>query len=65
MCAEGLIEEVIVDNYAVSISIQSQLEDILRQQRETLMSINANNSKTHLLHFLMEQISMSALHTYI
>lgn len=59
VCAEGLIEEVIVDNYAATLSIQSQLDELFRLQQEMLLSVNANNSKTHLLHFLMEQISLN------
>lgn len=59
LCAEGLIEEVIVDNYAATVSIQSQLDELFRLQQEVLLSVNANNSKTHLLHFLMEQISFN------
>jgi len=60
VCAEGLIEEVIVDNYAATVSIQSQLDELFRLQQEMFLSVNATTSKTHLLHFLMEQLSMSA-----
>lgn len=63
-CTEILIEEVIVDNYAATLDIRAQLGELFRQQREMLMSINANNSKTHLLDFLMEQLSVST-HTLI
>jgi hypothetical protein len=59
VCAEGLIEEVMVNHYAATVSLQSQMEDVVRLQREMLLSINANNSKTHLLHFLMEQLSLN------
>ncbi len=57
-CAADLIEELIVGNYSASINIQSQLNEVLRQQREMQMSIDAAQGKTHLLHFLMEQLSL-------
>lgn len=58
ICAEDLIEELIMGNYSASINIQSQLDEVLRQQRMMQMSIDAAHGKTHLLHFLMEQISV-------
>ncbi|OIW32561.1 hypothetical protein CONLIGDRAFT_712867 [Coniochaeta ligniaria NRRL 30616] len=49
-----------------SDSVHLKLDEILRMQRETLgiqremlLSVNAGNSKTHLLQFLMEQISQN------
>jgi hypothetical protein len=59
LCAEGIIEELIVGSYSASMTIQSQLGEVLRQQKIMQMSINAAHGKTHLLHFLMEQLSMS------
>jgi hypothetical protein len=58
LCAEGIIEEMIVGNYSASMTIQSQLVEVIRQQQLMQMSIDAAHGKTHLLHFLMEQLSM-------
>ncbi|KAK4160418.1 hypothetical protein QBC43DRAFT_113603 [Cladorrhinum sp. PSN259] len=55
--AEALVDECIVGNYAASMSIQSQLEDLRREQDLMHMSIKATNSQTELLHFLMEQFA--------
>ncbi|KAB5583584.1 hypothetical protein GE09DRAFT_1212161 [Coniochaeta sp. 2T2.1] len=60
ICNDSLIDEVIVDNYAATVSIQLQLDELFRMQQEMLMSVHANNSKTHLLNFFMEQISMNS-----
>ena len=46
-------------NYSAAMTIQSQLGEVLRQQRMMQMSIDAAHGKTHLLHFLMEQLSMA------
>ena len=46
-------------NYSTTKNIELQLGEVLRQQRMIEMSINAAHSKTHLLDFLMEQLSMS------
>ena len=59
VCAESIIEELIVGSYSASMTIQSQLGEVLRQQRMMQMSIDAAHGKTHLLHFLMEQLSLS------
>jgi hypothetical protein len=59
ICSDSLIDEVIVDNYAATVSLHSQVEELLRVQQEMMMSIHANNSKTQLLNFFMEQISMN------
>lgn len=49
-----------MDHYAATVGIQAQLNEIYRMQQEMLLSVNANNSKTHLLNFLMEQISLNS-----
>ncbi|KFA78623.1 hypothetical protein S40288_11199 [Stachybotrys chartarum IBT 40288] len=61
VCAESLLEEIIVDNYAASVAIKSQLDEVLRQQRTMQISISAANSQTHLLQFLMEQLNVNHL----
>jgi hypothetical protein len=58
--AEGLVEELIVGSYSASMNIQSQLDELLREQREIRMSIEAAHGKTHLLSFLMDQLSKSS-----
>lgn len=50
-----------MDGYARTVSIQAQLSELYRMNQEILLSVNANNSKTHLLNFLMEQISLNSL----
>jgi len=57
VCAEGMIDELIVGNYSASVNILSQLEELGRQQRIMQMSIESNHSKTELVGFLMEQLS--------
>ncbi|KAE8446335.1 hypothetical protein EG329_012084 [Mollisiaceae sp. DMI_Dod_QoI] len=57
LCAESIIEELIVSSYSASMNIQTQLSEVLRQQRVMQMSIDAAHGKTHLLHFLMEQLT--------
>lgn len=59
VCAESMTEEMIVGTYSAAMNIQSQLDEVLRQQRMMQMTIEAAQSKTHLLDFLMEQLSMS------
>jgi len=61
VCADGILEEMIVGNYSVSKTIQLQLVEVIRQQQLMQMSIDAAQSKTNLLHFLMEQLSMPLL----
>ena len=50
---------MIVCNYSTSKNIELQLRDVLNKQREIQLSIDAAHSKSHLLDFLMEQLSMS------
>ncbi|RDW91763.1 hypothetical protein BP5796_01157 [Coleophoma crateriformis] len=58
-CADDMIEELIVGNYSASMTIQSQLDEVLRQQRVMQVSIDAAHGKTYLLHFLMEQLNFN------
>ncbi|KAK3324926.1 hypothetical protein B0H66DRAFT_528977 [Apodospora peruviana] len=51
------IENTIVQSYAESMNIRRQLEDVLHETRALQMVLTANSSKTHLFHFLMEQMS--------
>ncbi len=57
--SEGLIEDMIAGNYSVTMNVQAQLEQVLQMQRELQVSINATDSKTHLLQFLLGQMSAS------
>ncbi|RDW79368.1 hypothetical protein BP6252_04006 [Coleophoma cylindrospora] len=57
--ADDIVEELIVGTYSASMTIQSQLDEVLQQQREMKGSIDATNSKTHLLHFLIEQLKFN------
>ncbi|KAH8892611.1 hypothetical protein GQ53DRAFT_840935 [Thozetella sp. PMI_491] len=59
MRSEALVEELIVGNYTASITIQAQLDQMIQNQRLMQMSIEAAHGKTHLLHFLMEQLNFN------
>ena len=51
------MDDIILGNYAASMSIKSQLDEIRLQQHLMHMSIKATSSQTDLLHFLMEQFA--------
>ena len=57
-CDAGMKEEITVGTYLASRNVQSQLDKVLQQQKMIQKSIDAAHSKTHLLDFLMEQLSM-------
>lgn len=55
--ADSLLGDLILDHYSVSRSIASQLEEVLRYQREMKTSLDSAHGKNFLMQFLMEQIS--------
>ena len=59
VCAEGMMEEIILDNHERSKSIQMQLDEVIRQQRTMMMSMNVANGKTHLFQFLLDELGTS------
>ena len=60
-CADSLLDEVILDHYTVSKSIASQLQEVLRGQREMQIAIDSAQGKNILQQFLMEQMSEQSL----
>ncbi|KAK3312951.1 hypothetical protein B0H66DRAFT_569238 [Apodospora peruviana] len=65
VCAEGLMEDLIVDSYAASMDIRLQLTEVLQHTRMIQMSLNAaTQGKTHLLHFLVDQLNQNANGVY-
>ncbi|KAH7323239.1 hypothetical protein B0I35DRAFT_427345 [Stachybotrys elegans] len=62
VCAESVLDEIIVDSYAASKAIKAQLDEVIQMQKEMRVSMAATHgrhSQTHLLRFLMEQLNMS------
>ncbi|KAM7183494.1 hypothetical protein V8F33_013541 [Rhypophila sp. PSN 637] len=60
ICAEGLIEDIIVGSYSAQMTIKSQLDEILQQNRMIYMSLDAaHQGKTHLFTFLMDQLNVN------
>ncbi|KAM7213570.1 hypothetical protein V8F06_011067 [Rhypophila decipiens] len=61
ICAEGLIEELIVGSYSNQIDMKSQLNEIIQQQRMMIyMSMDAaSQSKTHLFTFFREEMNFN------
>lgn len=58
VCAEGMMEEMILESHQRGKSIEMQLDEVIRQNRTILMSIDAAHGKTHVLQFLLDGLSM-------
>ncbi|KAK0643182.1 hypothetical protein B0T16DRAFT_178493 [Cercophora newfieldiana] len=54
VAAEALIVDIHVENHSVTKDIQSKLDEMIKHTRVLQMSIEANQSKTQLLNFLMD-----------
>ncbi len=59
MSAESIIEEMIAGNYSASKSMQQQLDEVLEKQSALQLSLDAAQSTTHLMEFLLGQLSSS------
>jgi len=56
VAAEALMVDIHVDNHSMTKEIHSLVAEVFQQNRILQMSIEASQSKTHLLNFLMEQL---------
>jgi hypothetical protein len=63
-CTESLMEEIAVQHFSTSLSIEAQVNQILQSQRELHMSIQAAQSKTDLFQYFMQEISINGLGLY-
>jgi hypothetical protein len=59
VAAEALMVDIHVENHSMTKEIHSQLAEMIQHQRVLQMSIEATQSKTHLLNFLMEQLEIN------
>ena len=59
LSAEALMDDIHLENNSMTKAIHLQLSEVIQQNRVLQMSIEAAQSKTHLLDFLMDQLEFN------